>query len=92
MTAIRHLSDFDPSQLSAQQRRCLRIVKKGDCFRRPGGFGRPPHGVSLDVAQSMIGLGLIKQDYTPRHPTLVLTGAGATVHAVLEQRAARRKH
>lgn len=87
---IRLIADLDPSTLSAPQRRALRIVKKQHCYRRYGGFGRPPHGISLDVAATMLRLGLCRQDYSGRQPELVLTGVGENVLAVMEQRALRR--
>lgn len=91
--AVRSLTDHDPSTFSAQQRRALRTVKKHHCFRRPGGYGRSPNSVSLDVASSMIARGLMRQDYSGRSPALVLTGMGENVLAVMESRAEqRRKH
>lgn len=88
------VADIDLSSLSAQQRRALRLVKKQTLYRRPGGFGRAPQSVSLDVASSLITRGLVRQDYAGRQPALVLTGLGSNVLAVLDQRAenARRPH
>lgn len=91
MNTMPIVADMSPSTLSPQQRRALRIVRTYHCFRRPGGFGKPPHGISLDVASSMIRLGLFRQNYSARAPELVLTGAGDAVLAVLEQRAKRRR-
>jgi len=90
---VRSVTDSDPAQLSAAQRRALRTLKAFHCHRRPGGFGRAPNSVSLDVASSMIARGLCRQDYSARGgPALVLTGLGAAVLSVIQQRAQRRQH
>jgi hypothetical protein len=88
---VRSIADLDPSTLSQKQRRALRTVKAYKCFRRAGGYGRTPNSVSLDVANSMIALGLLRRDLAGHTPELVLTGAGLTIHGIMEQRIAQRR-
>lgn len=79
--------------LSRQQRAALTLgVRPGiRLFRTRGGWGRLPHRVSLDVAASLVALGLMRVSYALRDPQLVITGNGKIVQAVLESRSTRRK-
>jgi hypothetical protein len=91
MTPVRQTADLDPSTLSTQQRRALRIMSERRIYRRPGGYGRAPFTVSLDVSNSLCALGLARKDLSGMQHELVLTYLGKTLQAVIEQRAQRRK-
>lgn len=81
------LSSIDPRSLSAAQRGVLKRLAAGAVFyRAANGYGRPGDFVRLDVARSLVALGLV---HTPPARPLALSGAGQAMAAVLEQRAAR---
>ncbi|GAA2871747.1 hypothetical protein GCM10010837_24080 [Aminobacter niigataensis] len=80
-----------PQQLSPQQKRGLRLIHDHRLYRRLNGYGKAPAGVSLDVVNSLRGLGLIRIDITGRQPCPVLTGQGKNLHIVMQARAERRR-
>ena len=81
----------DPSALAPQYRRGLRLIAENDkLYRRAGGYGKTPDGVSLDVVQTLIGLGAVTIVYANGGSRPALTGHGRTLYDVLQQRAKQR--
>lgn len=79
------LSSVDPRTLSSSQRRALRLLASGAVLhRRPNGFGRPGTSVALDVAKSLVGLGLAAM---PPGKPLGLSYNGKLMAAIIESRA-----
>lgn len=79
------LASVDPRSLSAAQRRAIRLIKTGAAlYRARNRFGHPGKSVSLDVAHSLRGLGLVS---TPIGKPLELTYNGKLMAGILEQRA-----
>lgn len=79
----------DPRTLSARQRRALRLMVQRQLYRARNGYGAVPDKVSLDVAASLMALGLAKVDATGRHPRLAPTFNGRNVVGIMELRSPR---
>lgn len=80
-----------PAQLSAQQKRAIRLINDHRLYRRLNGFGRAPAGVSLDVVASLKSLGLVRIDTSGHQPCPVLTGHGRNMFIVMQARAEQRR-
>jgi len=80
---IAALADFNPKLLSRQQKRAIALLDARKVLNRSsGGYGHSPDKVTLDVANSLIALGLARVDRTGRNPRLDLTGSGRLVASV----------
>lgn len=80
------LASVDPRSLSAAQRRALRLLKSGAVLHRGvNKFGRTGNSVALDVARSLVGLGLVSM---PPGKPLALSYGGRFIADLIDARAA----
>lgn len=80
-----------PSELTARQKRALRLIHDVRLYRRQSGhYGRTPAMVTNDMVIHLRGLGLVSIDYSHRNPHPQLTGAGRNLHTIMEAREQQR--
>lgn len=79
------------ARLSSQQKRGIKLIAEHRLYRRRDGYGMTPYRVSLDIISALRALHLVRVDTAAHNPCPVLTGMGQMVHAVMQQRAERRR-
>lgn len=81
----------DPRDLTPQQRKAVVMLGDGwKLIRVTRGWGHAPHHVTLTIAAQLKGRHLVRIDTSGAHHRLVLTSAGESTYAVLQERQRRR--